>query len=531
MSTIYAFHQSLYSPLTPYTGCVNYIEALTGVVPNDSLLNTYYFWWTNPHYIIPFFALMITLTLSVLMVQSKLFWLIAVFMVQEIWFTELRDVLQSNTQLTLLTTLSPTFNILLLNSLNKYHPFIFYSSLFLLISLWIHTWYYRSHNYMFTKSNSSKRLNVFGSKIVALNFLALYFGSWWALQEGTWGGWWNWDSSELFGLLPTLVLLKFVHSKSKKNFFSLRVLKLTSLIFLVFLFYLLIQLNFELISHNFGPKFFFFFNSNLLTTILLSWTFLLWGALERQIIFIRLQPYLLFRNYGVRKFLYYHSAYISISTQLILISWYWIGFGPFLDYVFLLLLTPLSNLTLSVYPINLSLMIIFIIFLYSPSALSPVPTSVTILQGIKTVGQAANYSGYIHYWISLFIFGNLLLTNLTLYIWNFSTSLSLIDDTSSFLWKSPITWIVDSWSVDQSWALNDHQGLVALLWTTTALSNIESTNQFLLVLQASSLSNCYLLHSSNIWIFIFMKIPTLPLLGLITLFVARLSTKRQQTFS
>ena len=41
--------------------------------------------------------------------------------------------------------------------------------------------------------------------------ITLYFGGWWALQEGSWGGWWNWDASEVLGLITLLYLILAVH--------------------------------------------------------------------------------------------------------------------------------------------------------------------------------------------------------------------------------------------------------------------------------------------------------------------------------
>ena len=55
--------------------------------------------------------------------------LAALLLCYEAWFVEFRDLIASNAQMTLLTTIEPTLNLLLTNTLNKYHPFIFYSSL------------------------------------------------------------------------------------------------------------------------------------------------------------------------------------------------------------------------------------------------------------------------------------------------------------------------------------------------------------------------------------------------------------------
>jgi cytochrome c biogenesis factor len=50
---------------------------------------------------------------------------------------------------------------------------------------------------------------------IILIIITLFMGSWWALQEGSWGGWWNWDPSEVFGLLFLLAYLYLIHNFNK----------------------------------------------------------------------------------------------------------------------------------------------------------------------------------------------------------------------------------------------------------------------------------------------------------------------------
>jgi len=83
---------------------------------------------------------------------------------------------------------------------------------------------------------------------------ALYLGSWWALQEGSWGGWWNWDSSEVFGVIIFFKLITIYHFYYFSHRTELTVLYIQSSCFIIFIFYLFMQLNFGLISHNFSSK-------------------------------------------------------------------------------------------------------------------------------------------------------------------------------------------------------------------------------------------------------------------------------------
>jgi len=116
-------------------------------------------------------------------------------------------------------------------------------------------------NYIFSYILSLKKSTTF--LIGNFNCLALGLGSWWAFQEGTWGGWWNWDSSEVFGLEFFLLILYIIHT-SWRYFNSLNwIISISWQLCAVLLTYFFIQLNFDLVSHNFGVKFFFFFNNKL----------------------------------------------------------------------------------------------------------------------------------------------------------------------------------------------------------------------------------------------------------------------------
>jgi cytochrome c biogenesis factor len=111
------------------------------------------------------------------------------------------------------------------------------------------------------------------NQLLVLNGLALFLGGWWAFQEGTWGGWWNWDASEMLGLLIGgfgVYLLHLGITKLSLNY--LRTWSLLSLFWFI-LTYIFIQLNFELVSHNFGSTFLLFFTKN---TFFLEFISLLW---------------------------------------------------------------------------------------------------------------------------------------------------------------------------------------------------------------------------------------------------------------
>ena len=158
-----------------------------------------------------------------------------------------------------LATLTPHLNVLLLNNLNRYHPVVLYwtfATLFTTVGCW---WGFRFRGH--GSGSSTQLINCLyylHSSIFCCGLVALVGGAWWALQEGTWGGWWNWDASEVFGLLPPLLTLSAYHEKLSARRWIKHGKRVESLTLLTLASYFLIQLNFENASHNFGVHLFFF---------------------------------------------------------------------------------------------------------------------------------------------------------------------------------------------------------------------------------------------------------------------------------
>jgi cytochrome c biogenesis factor len=145
------------------------------------------------------------------------------------------------------------FNVLLLNSVNKYHPGLLYFSFIGILA--VATLYSKNKNTSLVYNEFYLNNYYYFLKFYFLIItIALWMGSWWAFQEGSWGGWWNWDPSEVLGLLIFAVYIRTIHStltgykiymfyENIKLFFSL-----------LALYYIFLQFNFNLISHNFGFK-------------------------------------------------------------------------------------------------------------------------------------------------------------------------------------------------------------------------------------------------------------------------------------
>lgn len=250
-------------PLTLFRGMSFLHDLNTRIQVNDAYLSIYYFCWTNIIYLPLFFLF---LTIGVLQTPktlvNKLFWS-CLLLVSLIYLTEFWNNIISNTNLTVSYYAESDLNRLLTNTLNRYHPFVFYLSAVGLFYIQISSKQFVNTRLKFCNPYSFFIITIIGWTTTCLNLLALWMGSWWALQEGTWGGWWNWDSSEVFGLLVALTLLVILHfplTILRKGFLST---KLTILNFFFLLGYIFVQLNFDLVSHNFGTKFSFFFSNNL----------------------------------------------------------------------------------------------------------------------------------------------------------------------------------------------------------------------------------------------------------------------------
>lgn len=227
---------------------------------NDTTLQFHHFFWTTFTYLGPFFwhhPFLVTLIIS----ES---WTVWVWLIWSLYEVEMQDHLSSNYYFTEIFRGYWNFNLLLTNNLNKYHPHLFYFSTFSLMILLMRltSRFYQKSNY-FRLSEKQSLTHTHLLLIGVLNSFALFLGSWWAFQEGTWGGWWNWDPSEVLGLLILLTTLILSHRQWDYATFDSAYLKLKKWALAFLWIYLFTQLNFDLISHNFGNRFSFFFVNTL----------------------------------------------------------------------------------------------------------------------------------------------------------------------------------------------------------------------------------------------------------------------------
>lgn len=257
---IFTLYSVTWHPLMGLSGYPNIPDYCTRLLQDDSVISSYYLFWTSFTYLPPyFFALWLLLasTTSALNVKFTLSTLAALLF---FYSTESFDFSALSCHQALTDPSVSELNVLLLNPLNRFHPFLFYLSVVAVLTFTLRL------SYGALTPSTPVNLLLETPRLylsTMLNLTALFMGSWWALQEGTWGGWWNWDPSEVFGLLPSFVALWYLHASTlgspKPDVFF----KVSVVAPVLAAFYFFIQLNFDLVSHNFGSKFFFFFNHNL----------------------------------------------------------------------------------------------------------------------------------------------------------------------------------------------------------------------------------------------------------------------------
>ena len=186
-----------------------------------------------------------------------------------VYFLEIQNFWYSNHSLFLFDLFLHDYNTLLTNNLNKYHPYFLYeSSHIVLVAFHLFFYYYLAFKKDFFVAPYCRTVYLLTTMgLMAVIFFALFLGAWWAQQENSWGGWWNWDSSETLGLLLLVFISIFLHNNFLfwKKFSEINYMYAYLFFYSTFIIaYLLVQLSFELTSHNFGIKFFYFFNNNFL---------------------------------------------------------------------------------------------------------------------------------------------------------------------------------------------------------------------------------------------------------------------------
>ena len=495
-----------------------FTDLLTRLSVNDALLGTYYFWWTSLTYVpLFFFSLSILYVLTSISLRARAAALTSL-PVFTLYLTEFIDYHPLNQSWSVMDATLSGVNILLTNALNRYHPFVFYTSAALLLATLLFfinvTYSNRSRRAAPQPPTSAFRLD----QSAVINIIALWMGSWWALQEGTWGGWWNWDSSETFGLMVLLAVLYLWHARvlSRAPFASVT----TTLIFvaLITLSYFFIQLNFDLVSHNFGSKFFFFFNNNLFFLEVSTVLLLLIGVWSSRGLTLLYQLGM-YRVHILRP----RVAVSPILRQApfwVPLLWVIISYKPLLNYfVWNFLALNLFNFEISLQAVNLIALIALTVWLPSTVFLSK---SILIAYSIKAVNwfwalgilllsRSSLHS--FHILLVWFTLTNLAVAELSLASWlvesnynYFQLSTSLFEMTSKLFIVDTVGFeFVDHWTTPYSALIPS--------WNLVAVSNSSSVNFFTLLFTNGALSNLYSLVTLYATSYLTLELPYLTALN------------------
>ena len=221
---------------------------------NEFIFSNFFFFWTSLWYL--YFAIFLSLLIliflrlrfsSLIYTCLLLFYIIFIF----IFFIEIHNTVTIDS---FKSFFNFSLNKLLHNGTNKIHPFILYMSLVCFLDKFLSWSFYFNIVNKHTKNSIISHGFATYYRSLLLIITALFLGSWWALQEGSWGGWWNWDISEIFGLLIFYRILLILHTKLywSSQYFNYWYGYVTTL--LIVIFYLVMQINFELSAHDFGFK-------------------------------------------------------------------------------------------------------------------------------------------------------------------------------------------------------------------------------------------------------------------------------------
>lgn len=296
------------------------VDSLTRLDFNLNNFNNLYFLWTNIDYIYVYFIPLIALFFLVMyreisnqsVIITNIVLLIIPLFSAKLLTNFSNSIFNDN--------INSSANLLLFNSINKYHPLLLYLVVIGIICLSTSIIYN-------SKLNKNTSLNshylTTTVAIVTTILLTMYAGSWWAYQEGSWGGWWAWDPSETFGLLiliGAVTSLHFTFILKKSN-----VLKLSQLIIstIIVSSYIILQLNFGITSHNFGLKdsdssilinaYFFF----LCLFILFSYFLIVWAVWLNSFSFYYARVKAIFNYYTALIYILINLSALPLLTDLI----------------------------------------------------------------------------------------------------------------------------------------------------------------------------------------------------------------------
>jgi len=492
--------------ISSITGFTWFFDWVSRIDINDSFINSFNFFWTTFLYLPSFFFLVLIITSISKTAPLTRLMFVYLFIFYLLYNIEISDFLILNLNLNVNNLNTTSLNLLLTNNLNKYHPFIFYLSVVFLLNLIYQNFNLWFSRFNFTKTYFSNYIYYNMNRITLVNLLALFLGSWWALQEGTWGGWWNWDPSEVLGLLFTFTGLLYIHSRINYLTTILSLYRLLYIIILITFSYIFIQLNFDLVSHNFGSKFFFFFNNNLffleLTFLLvINYVFFLYYIqtviLNTILIrFITAVGYVIkYLNVVVWTLILYVLIFILIIVSFTpLVNYFlWIYFNiNSLNFVLniniIVICLVLGSLIPFISNYQLNMLILYpLLLLISPSLVYIIVLSLVITH---------NFSRWLHTSLILLFVSNILSYNIQFIYWYTFTEIFDIIIDSQLLSKNNEIHVCNNYFIDQVCVSNTSTQITFNTWNVFYSTNSLSLNNFNLLFNNNTFVNIYYLSSN-----------------------------------
>jgi hypothetical protein len=516
-------------------------DTLTRLNLNDALFNMYHFLWVTALYLSPFYFAIWALFTYFLIRFNKPQILFISLLIYFLYVVELFDFVIFNWQVSIINTSFLQFNTLLVNNLNKIHPFIFYMGTFLVFNASFLSTSLQLKKTIFSPITKLNSLRTSLLLILIVSLTSLFLGSWWAVQEGTWGGWWNWDPSETFGLLFLMFTLLNFHTKFNLNLFYKIGIRNKALVYVLILTYFFIQLNFDLVSHNFGVKFFYFFNNKLFFYLIIFVTLYFLGWLSFRTISsfypsTLLQPIKTELSNEVTWFKNLSVFYIQLLVLTALFTsffilfnyfiWNFVNFNLFnsdldrnINNVTFLLLLGLWTYSIDLVTITTFLFLSFTLnnFLYLFWYLS---------------FQWNSFIVKLHQLLTLFFLINLLSYNNSFILWSVYTFTEDLFLSKSLFDTSVSNFTCDSVFVEKNTFYKTHFSEWFISWNFFLYANTPVTNTFLLTFSNSSLLNFYSLFSFSNTAFILIEnnyaasLPTLTFVILAYFLKTKLSNKQ-----
>jgi hypothetical protein len=306
-------------------------------------LSNFYFIWTQ-FFILPLLLVTVHVNHSFILLKNKNFIITLIYtllMFTLLW--SVREYYILNQYVFLIKNTQYFFNNLLVNPLNKYHPILFFSAYMFIFNSAPYTNTVTNCRFNSISNINTTSLNILLSKnnfFWPLLSFSLFLGSWWALQEGSWGGWWNWDASEVFGLLILTYLLILLHWKTLYTSYIQNLPLSLSTVLGIVVIYCALQLSYTLVSHNFGLNLigYGYVQFTFLYVLLLSTLLYMFVLLNNQCI---ISKTFWVKNFILKFYLKttikfsYNTTKLFILTLLILVSYVYVSsFSPILNNIF-----------------------------------------------------------------------------------------------------------------------------------------------------------------------------------------------------